>query len=1431
VRRINAACNDFELAWLQGQRPCLEDYLGDTPEPERSALLRELVALDLDYRRQAGEDPQPEDYRARFPGLDLASLLAEPAAPGAEAEGPAASPAAPAAPAGLPAVPGYELLRELGRGGMGVVYQARQLALNRLVALKMVLAGGHAGDQPLARFRTEAEAVARLQHPHIVQVHEVGEQGGLPYLALEYCGGGSLADQLDGTPRPARQAARLVQTLAGAMHAAHQQGVVHRDLKPANVLLAADGTPKVTDFGLAKLLDGGGPALTQSGAVVGTPSYMAPEQARGKGKEVGPAADVYALGAILYELLTGRPPFKAETAWDTLQLVVAEEPVPVRRLLPKVPRDLETVCLKCLHKEPARRYDTAEALADDLGRFGRGEPVVARPAGAVERAVKWVRRNPLGASLAAAVLLLVLVGGGGAWMLHQQRADARARQQLTDEKVLLVLEGARGLGDAGWEAQDRAKLKEAKAEGERAVDVARSGAASAAVQRQADAFLSDAEGRLERWRRNDALRGALLDVSAPRETRPYRADASGQLAALAQRTVDEQYASAFQRWGLDVDGTPEAEVVARLRREPGPVVREVVAGLDGWMLERRRQKRPEAEWRRLHRIAERLDDDATRRQLGALLLGGSAPRPEAVAGLLGGGPPWPALWGLGRGPAWRRVQELRGGMDLGREPAGTVLLLAQAYRAAGDEAGAVAVLRQAADLRPGQVVLLQVLAVLLGEQGRWEEAIGRYRAIRVRRPELGVALARALSREGRAEEGEAVLRELIRQQPRHPDLHFQLAVVLAYKGQVEEAIRHYRQALALDPKHAGAHNNLGVALKDKGQVEEAIRHFRQALALDPQLALAHDNLGTALKDKGQVEEATRHFRQALALDPKHAPAHNNLGLALYGKGQVEEATRHFRQAIQLDPMLAQAHNNLGNAFARKGQVEEATRHFRQAIALDPKYAPAHYNLGLALAGKGKVEEAIQHYRQAIALDPKLAHNNLGLALYGKGKVEEAIRHYRQAIALDPKHASAHTNLGLALYGKGKVEEAIQHYRQAITLDPKLALAHCNLGVALKARGKVEEAIRHFRQAIALDPKHAVARNNLGNALAARGKVEEAIQHFRQAIALDPKHALAHYNLGVALYGEGQLEEAIKLFRQALALDPKDAQAHNILGVALRAKGQVEEAIRHHRQAITLDPKDALAHHNLGTALKAKGKVEEAIKAYRKAIELNPKLAEAHGALGQALLEQGRFAQAREATRRCLDLLPPIHPLRTVVANQLRWCERWLELDDKLPAILQGKTKPTDAPERIALARLCQQYKHLYATAARFYAEAFADQPRLAQVLGAGHRYNAACAAALAASGAGKDADKLTDEGRAGLRRQALTWLRADLAAWAQLLEKGPPQARPVVQRVLRHWQKDADLAGLRDNAALAKLPQAERQACVTLWAEVAALLARAAEKE
>jgi eukaryotic-like serine/threonine-protein kinase len=342
--------------------------------------------------------------------------------------------------AALPQIPGYDVQSVLGSGGMGVVFKARQLALDRPVAIKMLLGGAFAGGQELARFRREAEALAGLRHSNIVQVYDAGEVGGHPYFAMEFIDGGTLSQQLSATPQPSNRAAELIANLARAVEFAHRNGILHRDLKPSNVMLTADGTPKIADFGLALTVNDP-TRVTVSGARMGTPSYMAPEQALGKTDAIGPAVDVYALGAMLYELLTGRPPFKGDSALETEQQVIAVEPTPPSRWNDKIPRDLETICLKCLQKSASRRYASAQALADDLERFLTHRPILARPVGWMERALRWAQRNRgLAAALSGMAALLFFVAVGSLIAAAYFERLAQEKGELADDKSRLANE-------------------------------------------------------------------------------------------------------------------------------------------------------------------------------------------------------------------------------------------------------------------------------------------------------------------------------------------------------------------------------------------------------------------------------------------------------------------------------------------------------------------------------------------------------------------------------------------------------------------------------------------------------------------------------------------------------------------------------------------------------------------------------------------------------------------------------------------------------------------------------------------------------------------------------------------------------------------------------------------------------------------------------
>jgi tetratricopeptide (TPR) repeat protein len=795
-----------------------------------------------------------------------------------------------------PQVHGYEIQGELGRGGMGVVYLARQMRLDRLVALKMIRAGAHAGPQERQRFRAEAEAVARLQHPNVVGVFEAGEADGCPYLALEYVAGGSLADRAKEMPWQPRAAAELILTLARAVHAAHERGIVHRDLKPANVLLAEDGTPKVTDFGLAKRLDA--PRQTQSGAILGTPAYMAPEQASGQGKVVGPAADVYALGAILYELLTGRPPFLAQTQLDTLLLVCNQDPVPPSVLQPRLPRDLETICLKCLRKEPGKRFASAQDLADDLGRFLAGEPVRARPTPAWERAAKWVRRRP---ALAALLAVLVVLPTTAAVLL------ARANRQTQQQRDRAVEQSARA-EQKEQEAREHAKRAETinnfllndvlfEAAPERnphskqatVVDVLRRAAAKAdqafhdEPAQEADVRLvvgrvylrlglySEAEPQL---RKALQLRQRLFGPEAP-ETLV----ASNELALLLSERGDH----------ADAERLFEETLQARLRvsGKEDPETLQVMDNLGQTLKKRERWQDAE------HLLREALEGRRTVRGRHhpetlvsmsnlALLLRDQG-RPAEAEPLLR--------------EALQASRKVHDPLDL--ELLSTIHNLAAVLQSLGRLAEAEPLFREALEGHeklhgPSHPVTRNTAnsyALLLKYQGKWDEAE------RIYRRSLDACVTDASLG------------------PDHPltlRLKYNLAALWADSEQLDKAEKAFREVLDVLRKRAPEHretlvtlNRLGLTLLDAGKPAQAEPLLHKALPLarklypegHPEIANTLLLVGRARLEAGRAKEAEPFLTEALDIRRKQLPPGNwtiatasgVLGACLRAQGRYAEA--------------------------------------------------------------------------------------------------------------------------------------------------------------------------------------------------------------------------------------------------------------------------------------------------------------------------------------------------------------------------------------------------------------------------------------------------------------------------------------------------------------------------------------------------------------
>jgi tetratricopeptide (TPR) repeat protein len=1452
---------DFEAVHQKGEVPSLQDFV-PAESADRAGILVELVRIDLEYRRKRDLPIRVDNYLTPFPELDgdedllLEIIEAEYRSSSRRGEQPTTAiyaeryPALAdrlleclsgntedpyrtnpelmpvAAGADLPVLAGYEVLALLGEGGMGVVYRARHLALNRTVALKMIKGGALVGSEAVQRFHSEAQAVARLQHPNIVQIHEIGEQGGLPYFTLEYCAGGSLARKLDGTPLPAREAAGVVQTLAWAMEAAHEGHVLHRDLKPANILLSSsrdaessersapvlhEYTLKITDFGLAKQLDA--PAQhTQSGAIVGTPSYMAPEQARGDHEVVGPQADVYALGAILYELLTGRPPFKAATSLDTVLQVLHDEPVPVRRLQPKVPRDLETICLKCLEKEPRRRYASAAELAEDLRRFQAGEPVRARPVGAVETAWRWCRRQPALAGLWAAAVLLSCLSVAGALWYQGQRAEAVRKEGRTEGGVRLALQQCRDICE---------KLR---------ADLTKPGGVQQQLDKSAEwqAAIATARSHLDRARllaanQDKALEGELatslqeLDQELVRDEGDYCLAARLEQIRLNRATFDnsraeQEYPEVFREAGLAIE-PGQQKAVATLIQESA-IKEQLLAALDDWAWLGHIGKHAELTSRLLE-TARLVDADPWRNRVRD-----------------------PALW-KNREALLKLAEEARANREnVTRLSPQMLVLIATLLPSADQEKW----LREAHGLHPADFWINFQLAVALAVEKKHLEAVGFFRvALAVRPNSAWVYLGLGTTLQSQ-EDFPAAIDAFKKVLSINPDSLYPKQslgnaesmnpeYVIAWRGignalrdqkKLPEAIDAYKKALTLAPRFSAGWNDLGNALRDHKDFPGARKAYQKALASDPKYAFAWNGLGNVLRDQKDLTAAAAAYRRAVAIDPKYAFAWNGLGNVLRDQKDLPAAVTAYERAVAIDPMYALGWSNLSLALCDLNDLSGAIAASKKALANDPSSVRAWKALGNALYSQKNLPAAIDAYKKAVAVAPEDAGawNNLGVALMDQHDWPGAIAAYKKAVALDPAYTSAWNRLGNALRAQKDLPTAIKAYKKALAIDPKYVFAWNDLGASLADQRDLPGAVKAYKAAVAIDPAFALAWHNLGNALRDQKDLPAAIAAYEKALAIDPRRASTWNELGVTLYSEQNLPAAIDAYRKALAIDPKTAHVWYNLGKALGDQKDVAAAIAAYEKALAIDPKYAIAWSNLGNALRAQKELPAAIAACKKAIESDPNYPQPHVVMALALREQGRFADAVASMQRARGLLPKGHVIRPTVEGLLKECRQLRALDERLPHALNGeKCSPA---EYLAVANLCQRYKKRYADATTFYVKAFAAEPAFASDMRKGARYNAACAAVMAAAGKGVGAEDLKEKDKSRFHRQARDWLGADLAAWRKLLEK-TPQSAAQVQQVLQHWQEDADLTSVRDDKELARLPAPERDAWCRLWADVEAL--------
>jgi tetratricopeptide (TPR) repeat protein len=1008
----------------------------------------------------------------------------------------------PAVPLSRPrTVAGYTVLAELGRGGMGVVYLARQTALNRLVALKMMLSA-RACSKDLERFRSEALAVARLRHPNIVQIYEVGEQDGQPFFSLEFCEGGSLENRLGGRALPTVQAACLVLTLARAVQAAHEAGVIHRDLKPANVLLqksevrsqrsgaassdlcplTSDLCVKITDFGLAKQLDGQEPI--PAGLVAGTPKYMAPEQARGHNGDIGPACDLYALGVILYELLTGKPPFNGETAQDTLRQVCGQEPVPPRRRQGKVPRDLETICLKCLRKSPQERYASAADLAEDLRRFLDGEPVRARPVGPAGRVAKWARRRPAAAALVLVSLLVALgvataipwhiarlerkVAESNAEVLRQRDASRRAHlradchRELSEGRNALMRPEGSGLEDArvlfatvrgkidARDAQEDPELGRLRTEANNLIAEVTRLLHQRSAQQRAREFFSWRDEAFFQLNRN------VLDgphAAGPRASREAARKALKVFPHLDHVSPAEKERLLAGRLEVmlilaEAIARPASSEPAERREQAGEAlgILAEAGGFPGPM---------QAVHRRRARYLEQLGDSA-----------GAAEERAKAAALL----PVNALdWFLAGYDRWLAGNVAGAVKDFDRALGlDADLFWAHFFRAVGYQH-----LNNASEARAS-------LTVCIGK-----------------RPDfIWLYLLRGFLYEyepGR--DFEAAEKDFRKAESLHPDrfaryvLHVNRGVLALRRDQTSKAVAEFQQAVRERADGYHAHANLAEAYRRRGERARAAEELAWAIRLEPKRPELYRTRARLRLERNDSAGALADLDEAIRLgttvpEPRgesQAPAlagdHLERGLILYRAHKYEEVVRACDAALRVWPGGPDAYRLRGEALLRLGRYRDAADAFDRCLAKGKPEADIFRQRALARSALGNHSGAIGDYTQALTLRPQDARllAARGWAYLVTEAPQPALHDFDQALKIEPNSADAHNGRGFARVRLGQVRQGVAEAEEALRRGPRLPQLLYNAARTFAQAAAAEQRARPPRPlARAADEERALA---------------------------------------------------------------------------------------------------------------------------------------------------------------------------------------------------------------------------------------------------------------------------------------------------------------------------------------------------------------------
>ncbi len=953
-----------------------------------------------------------------------------------------------------PRIPGYDILQHLGEGGMGIVYKARQVGLNRLVALKMIRGGSQVRPDHRARFSIEAEAVARLRHPNILQIYDIGEVDGMPYVSLELLEGGSLTDRLDGTPQSGRSSADLLRVLSQAIVAAHQAGIIHRDLKPSNVLFTEDGTPKITDFGLAKRLESND-HQTESGQIMGSPSYMAPEQARGHTRDVGPAADVYALGAILYDMLTGRPPFKGESPIETIRQVIDDELVPPSRLVPKVARDLETICLKCLNKESSRRYSSALALVEDLGRYLQGDPILGRRTSPLTRGIKWARRRPLAAtlySLAIAVFLGLTVGGAS------YERNRRIREGSLSQSALSLIDRAKEANStvdlSNIHGEETSFLRSLTTEDKRRlkgfVDRVR-----ASIE-QVDRRLLDLKEQEENQKialadRRQFQNFLQLRAQAQLDAAEFELDPANRRARLREATrkalavYSQGHAAAEEDW---VMAKTLPDVLSATERT------EVVDGCYDLLLMLSQTTDPASGLKILDRAVDLRPDPTAAyhlRRADCLARAGDIVGQKREVALAGKRPPLTALdhFLIGREHLAKRecsdaITSFEASIRLNPEQIAAQLLLAiceyntqpKRLREARDNLSAC--LRRHPDL----IELYLLRARVQGEEGN--QALSHVES--GQRDERAVAAF------------EAALADYRSALDRRPTDDFRYVLLVnrggmyLQAGRFAEARADLAAAVRLKPLLYQAHATLGQLYQRERQLDEASLAFGQAIerAVEPAIRAAlHRTRALLYANRRDVSPARRSaalhdLQEAIRLEPGHAAQRANdmveRARFFFGGAQFEEALSACRDALDLMPEHPGAHQLRISTLMALKRFDDVLSSCDAYLASEKSNIEILEIRGLARVARQNHSGAVADYTRAFDLTHDLDTgtrsrllNRRGWAYHFADAPRLALDDFEASLELDPHQSDAHAGRGLARVRLGDSRKAVDDAEAAVRL--------------------------------------------------------------------------------------------------------------------------------------------------------------------------------------------------------------------------------------------------------------------------------------------------------------------------------------------------------------------------------------------------------------